>query len=448
MKKTLLLAILALSINAFAQTCKPTLNPTSNIRKSMELAGRMTFKAHADMNLREAFKLKTPDQGSLVQIFDSVHGWDWDTLTNGWRMYFKSVDFVYDANNNLSSEIDQTLVGTTWVNSTNNMSTFDTRHNLINYLVQTWNNNAWVNSRQYVYTFDANNNLTNELLQSWKGSSWGNLHQHIYTYDANNNKTSEVYQSWISNAWVNAFKYVYTYDANNNQTSELDQQWNNNAWADSEEYTYTYDVNNKRVSCLAQIWTDSAWNNSTQINYTYDASGNLKIMLYNGWNGSSWNISFQSIFTYDDHNNQTSQLDQQLRGSTWANFDQELYNYDADNFQKSSSWKDWNMTGTEVAYGDSSYYYYHTVLGINNLKIQDEGITVYPNPTSGRFTISSKTGINDVEVYDIQGRQVYSGVNFNEQKSAKIDLSGYSKGIYIMNVRSGAKIYNYKIVVQ
>jgi YD repeat-containing protein len=88
-------------------------------------------------------------------------------------------------------------------------------------LYQTWNGSAWVNSYQNTYTYDANNNLTSELDQDWNGSAWENSSQYIYTYDANNNLTSELWQDWNGSAWVNSSQYIYTYDANNNLTSEM-----------------------------------------------------------------------------------------------------------------------------------------------------------------------------------------------------------------------------------
>jgi hypothetical protein len=39
----------------------------------MELTGRTTSDFHFERNLRQAFKNQSPDQGSLIQIFDSVY---------------------------------------------------------------------------------------------------------------------------------------------------------------------------------------------------------------------------------------------------------------------------------------------------------------------------------------------------------------------------------------
>jgi len=63
----------------------------------------------------------------------------WDIVINGWNIqaYKKTINIVYDANNNLISEIEQT-----------------------------WNGNAWDNFRQYTYIYDANNNRISNLIQT------------------------------------------------------------------------------------------------------------------------------------------------------------------------------------------------------------------------------------------------------------------------------------------
>jgi hypothetical protein len=73
MKKAGLFAVLALSINAFAQNYQPISNSTANIQGRMEFTGSKTSDIHSKMNLVQAFRNQTPDQSSLIQIFDSIY---------------------------------------------------------------------------------------------------------------------------------------------------------------------------------------------------------------------------------------------------------------------------------------------------------------------------------------------------------------------------------------
>ena len=132
MKKLLLFAILALSINAFAQNKQPMLNLQHQPSKSMEdIQGRMDKerinKSHSPEDMLSAInpkshqeqtiKHQTPDPLELIQIIDSIYSWQWETLSLGWELYFKYVDYVYDNNYNLTSNTGQYWYGSAWENS-------------------------------------------------------------------------------------------------------------------------------------------------------------------------------------------------------------------------------------------------------------------------------------------------------------------------------------------
>jgi hypothetical protein len=82
--------------------------------------------------------------------------------------------------------------------------------------------------------------------------------------------------------------------------------------------------------------------------------------------------------------------------------------------------------------------------GIQDIGSQDE-INIYPNPASDRITISAKTytGEMDVSVYDILGKPALEKTIKNK---ADIDISGLSKGIYMVKVIGRNKYWVRKIV--
>lgn len=449
MKKALLFAIFALSINAFAQNKRPSSNSLENIRGRMEDGGWITSKINSENNLGKAFKHKTLKQNSLIQIFDSIYIWRWDTLSNGWEIDKRFVNMVYDANNNLTSEMVQSWNDSAWVIFFQNIFTYDTSHNQTSCLAQGWNGSGWVNASQWFYTYDANNNRITYLYQYWLNSAWVTSSQHIYTYDVNNNQTSDLMQHWNGSAWENRYQFIYTYDANSNLTSNLMQGWNSSSWINSHQYLYTYNVNHEITTYLSQIWIGSAWVNDTQgTSFTYDASHNLRSYFLQSWNGSAWVNSFKYNANYDANNNLTNNLMQSWNVNAWVNFYQNIYIYDANNFIRSYSYKDWNSAGSMVTSGDSTYNHFHTVAGINDLIAQEGNITIYPNPSSGKFTITSNIIISAVEIYNLLGERIYSNLKFNKQTSNEIDLLDHCNGIYVIKIYSGTKTYNRKIVVQ
>ena len=63
-------------------------------------------------------------------------------------------------------------------------------------------------------------------------------------------------------------------------------------------------------------------------------------------------------------------------------------------------------------------------------------LSIYPNPTTGHFTVQGATGA--IEVYDLFGRLMHSSTE------PQIDMSHQPKGVYIVRVGEAAR----KLVVQ
>lgn len=429
MKKALLYSILALSLTAFAQRKQTMIqmqNPETitmhNIPSSMPRGKWNTQAIHPKINsVSENNHLKSMET-SMIQIFDSIYYWKWDTISISWKIDSKDIHKVADANGNFSD-----------------------------FTEQTWNGSTWENSFKYQGTFDANNNYTSETYQNWNGSAWEIIGKYIYTYtyDIHNNITSETEQKWNGSAWeiIGKYTYIYTYDINNNMTSEIVQRWNGSSWDNSRQYFYTYDINNNQLSQIEQDLSGNTWINSSQRSFTYDAKNNLTNELFQNWNGSEWVNSRQYIYSYNAKNLQTGELDQNWMNNSWLSSYQFLSTYDANNFMQSETNKPLLGEQKQGDLGDSTYYYYHTVVtGLS--RPMETGVTIYPNPSRGKVTLNSNSPINAVEIYNISGRRVYSNYNFKQQPSGEIDLSGYAKGIYIMRVHNGAMVYNRKVVVQ
>jgi ELWxxDGT repeat protein len=77
-------------------------------------------------------------------------------------------------------------------------------------------------------------------------------------------------------------------------------------------------------------------------------------------------------------------------------------------------------------------------------------ITLYPNPSTGLLKIISAEGLSDkstLDVFDSNGRlvlrnQVYDAAN------PEVDPSGLGKGIYIVKITTGAKVYTQKVILK
>jgi hypothetical protein len=87
-------------------------------------------------------------------------------------------------------------------------------------------------------------------------------------------------------------------------------------------------------------------------------------------------------------------------------------------------------------------------VGIEKPKSQERKLTVYPNPSNGRFFLkfAQSTALSEVniDVFNIQGQRVFS-----QQNATSIDLSHLANGVYYLQLVSPNQwIENHKIVIQ
>ncbi len=91
--------------------------------------------------------------------------------------------------------------------------------------------------------------------------------------------------------------------------------------------------------------------------------------------------------------------------------------------------------------------------GVNQLTMDNGELTIYPNPTSGVFTVSSsKFQVSSLRVVNVLGECVYQSEIHASTGSAsaksEIDLSAEGKGIYFVEVKTNDGVMMRKVVVQ
>lgn len=66
----------------------------------------------------------------------------------------------------------------------------------------------------------------------------------------------------------------------------------------------------------------------------------------------------------------------------------------------------------------------------------NDGLSIYPNPTSNSITINSKNAsISNITIFNISGKLLFSEVNINSETKS-IDISYFSKGIYFVSINN------------
>lgn len=91
--------------------------------------------------------------------------------------------------------------------------------------------------------------------------------------------------------------------------------------------------------------------------------------------------------------------------------------------------------------------YTSTTLGINDFNL-NENIKIYPNPTSGIFTIqSSYDNSVSVQLFDVLGKQVLKSYTINKGLNI-INASDLSKGIYLLKLNNELGSSTQKLIIK
>jgi len=84
------------------------------------------------------------------------------------------------------------------------------------------------------------------------------------------------------------------------------------------------------------------------------------------------------------------------------------------------------------------------LVSLENISLNDNSITLYPNPTNSEVNISSENIINSIEIFNSLGQRVYySMVNSTDKV---IDISSFVNGVYILGVNTENGVIRKKII--
>lgn len=99
-----------------------------------------------------------------------------------------------------------------------------------------------------------------------------------------------------------------------------------------------------------------------------------------------------------------------------------------------------------IGVGDTEY----TSIGIYEMDIQN-AIDVYPNPSNGIFNLSMENGLlqdAEVEVLNLTGQVVLTVTDKSNGNSARLDISGQEKGVYLLRVRAIGQSFSQRLILK
>jgi len=205
---------------------------------------------------------------------------------------------------------------------------------------------------------------------------------------------------------------------------------------------------------------EMAFNHYVATEATWDG-GNIKYSL----NGGAWTLLPITAFTQNGYNSTldgTASNDNPLKGqraftgtdggSLGGSWGQSVIDLSKIGVVSGSNIKFRFEMGTDGCNGiegwylDEVYVYNCSVLAVEDTQKQN-GIQVYPNPTSGFVTIqnSKNTSLKNVEVYSATG-QLIQKFNVNNVNKASLDMSQLLNGTYILKVNSETESNSVKVI--
>jgi len=422
--------------------------------------------------------------------------WEPDTIVLDQGYGKEREIFSYTLQGFVSSHLRQTQNGQSWENFYRFTYTYDENDFLYSRLEQMWESNSWRSLAQAIYIYDEHNNLTLELRQDWDDYNWTNNSRCVYTYDENNNLLTDVWESHYGDyGWEYDIQTIYTYDESNNLLTELFQWWWDNVWRNEYLDTYTYS-GDKIVNGLGQYWMDDEWINEFQATITYNGENmeqavlqyweneqwenservsfsyendNLLNELYEMWIGTNeWASYLEVIHTYDDSNNRTESIVQYWWDyGGWTPYHKTIWQYDVNNNavvienwvwnEYADKWES-DVNTCDIFYNNmqSEMEVVAQVATITYIKTNSTNsidefsdittIIIYPNPASGRVTISATAEIEQLQIFDITGRLVSSQSPANKQ--VVFDTGVLANGIYLAQARlKDGRVQTGKVVI-
>ena len=526
MKKTILLAIITFSLNVIAESKHLSSNYFKSKDNKAQILSEITPRNNSVTSLEKPRRTPT----FMIQKPDSIRQWSWDINTSGWINDAKTVDMLYDANNNLKNRRDMIWNETVWENDIKIEMQYDGFYPLST-LTQNWKNNNWENYMLNSTFYTASNQTDSTKTEMWMGGTWKKISLYIFTYDlsnrmktlqmennygpftskskvtysydTNNNSVTEYNQIWYVNDWLNSSWIDYTYTAQNKIKSRTEKKWINNDWQYSKSNTYEYDLQGNTTNTIYLTWNGSTWYNISQNVSTYNLQNDQTSELYQTWNGTTWvdewkyiweyegnNLKFEisqelkgglltndtkTIYTYvgqdnvaeelnqiwdgttwideshllnmyDGNFNLLKEMDQKWNGTAWINSRTLINTYSANNNLISVSEKYWDTDGITVTSGDSTQYYFSEA-SVRIKEISSTNISLFPNPTTGKFKIMSSDNIKELEITNLMGESVYNSLGINNS-SLNLDVTNYLKGIYVVRIKTETETVNRKIIVR
>jgi len=326
--------------------------------------------------------------------------WSGEVDIDGWILYNNKAILEYDDEGKQTYELASELRGGSWFSTFEFEFDWDT-HTPTGELQLNMNGNLYdedgiaknhvidylVRYSSYFPPFFAitTGKFTHQIeSHNWFGEGWEYLYETAYEYDNQGRQVKESFWFFEDGEKFADISETLTYDANSNiikSVYHIGQYTGPDDWVLSSTFDYEYDQFNYEIRRYRFAGEDLTLDWGYGVDFDYDVPASLVISF-----PGSENDPFKIFYLYDFIGN----------GTSW---DEQI----------------------------STFYYSEKQVGIKEV-VNNNKVTIYPNPTTNTITIKTDDDFVQVLIYNMLGMKMLQTAHKN------IDLSSFAPGVYVVDV--------------
>ena len=397
-------------------------------------------------------------------------------ITNNGQEYRHT--FLYDDVGNVRLETKYAWSGNTWLRHSQIEWTRST--NVVTQHERVFENNAWRDTYSIETQYNAQGLKIQESFFRYASGAripikvvlydyWSNMsiaveyRNEIQVLVSQFEQNNNILTQWIVGTDTAFFSHT-VYDSQGRPQAMLVRREVEGTFQNADSITWFYNDSGQLISQRSKIWNEqgSFWQNSQMTNFEYDSAGNLIAENHLLWSGLHWQNFHRREFQFQN-NLKTGNIVQGFIHGDWRNMVSIHYGDFRDGFARKmrSEFDFWGGNAGELAASYIPFYFNGELVtrraerivvsfddpttDIPKLNLPYLIINIYPNPSDGRFYLSStQHEILSWRVFSFTGQLIKS--HTEQTHSSVVDLTNLPQGVYILQVQTTIGIQQKRLI--
>ncbi len=283
------------------------------------------------------------------------------------------------------------------------------------------------------YTLDAKGNYELTTSKYYMGGQlYGEyVSKNVITYGANDRIENFIMQNWNEDkdAFVNETKFDVTYDSEGKPNSLTISGYDTTS--------NTFVAGERIINITWQVWEGNIIDLMNE-----ESNALIKSYTTEEYDGTSWAVSGRSNFTYNNKNDLLTNLDESFDGTSYdtSYFENNILAYNSNDDLTERIRQNWDEdTRTIMNESKENYIDFIVVNSVAKNTLNNNTITVFPNPATQQVTFTSNNVQNGVVIItDLSGKTIAGTVI--ENGTATVNKDQINAGIYIYQIISNNQI--------